>query len=200
MKGETALRKLTKIKDGEEVSLYVSASKTKDSTFDRIFKFYHDKKTRIELTDKEDQIRNRLEKAWFLLCNKAWSNKMVVDKLCKLFTIDKSMAYDDLRNAMILFSDPRQDVKEGKKRIHEHQILKGARMALKEKDLALHEKYMKQYAEINGLFDQNPSDISELLKKFKPHQIVIVANMQDLQAEAEKLREQITIDIPHAEG
>jgi hypothetical protein len=38
------------------------------------------------------------------------------------------------------------------------------------------------------------------VKKFKAHQIVIVANMKDLQAEAEKLREQITIDIPHAEG
>jgi hypothetical protein len=200
MKGETALRKLTRIKNGEEVPLHVSASKTKESTFDRIFKFYHDKKTRVELTEKEDEIRNRLEKAWFLLCNKAYSNKMTVDKLCKLFSIDKSMAYDDLRNAMILFSDPRQDVKEGKRRIHEHQILKGARMALKEKDFALHEKYMKQYAEVNGLFDNSAADPSEMAKKFKPHKIVIVAKMQDLMAEAEKLREDITLDVEHEEG
>lgn len=168
------------------------ARKTADSTFDRIYKYYHNDKTRIELTEEEQGIRDRWEKAWLLL-SRHRTQKAVVDLLERLFKISKSVAYDDLRKAMMLFSNPQADLKDAKRAIAETMAMNGADKCWKANDMEGYHKFLKLYMEVNKL-DIQDDDLSGLLKKLKPTQVLIVATKEDLEVEAEKLREEITHD------
>jgi hypothetical protein len=174
------------------------AKKTKDSTFDKIYKYYHSDKTRIELDDEEHRIRERWEKAWLLLCRHR-TRKQVVDLMERLFHIEKSVAYDDVRKAMDLFSDPSNDIKEAKRMIAEDAYLKGAAKAWKAGNLEMHLKYMKEYSDINRLTqdaDQG-SELAELVKKMKPTQIIITGSTDQFYEEARQMQEQLTKDVEH---
>jgi hypothetical protein len=163
------------------------AKKSTDSEFDRIYKYFHSK-SRIELTPGEQQVMERWEKAWFLLLRNRTRNQ-VAQILCKLYNVSRSTAYDDVRNAMNLFSDPREDMRAAKRAIAEDNLLKGAERAWKNGNLDMHLKYMDKYAEINGLKEPGgDSSLEELIKKFKPQQIIMNFRAEDLQAEAERMR------------
>ena len=169
--------------------------KSKDSDFDRIYKFYHNSKTQIKLTTEEDAIRERWEKAWFLLC-RGRSPKACADITVRLFHISPATAFDDARKAQMLFGDPRNDIKEAKRRIVEQQLQNGANRAWAKGDLELHMKYMKEISEINGLKEPLPeTNIAELIKKLVPTQINIITKVEDLQKMAEKMRHDITNDV-----
>lgn len=170
------------------------AKKTNDSTFDRIYKYYHNSKTRIELSELENKIRERWEKAWLLLCRHR-TQKEVVDILTKLFPIGKSVAYDDMRNAMTLFGNPQDDLKDAKRAIAENMALRGADKAWKEGDLTMYHKFLESYRDLNGLTGDKDTSMGDLLKKMKPQQIIIVAKADELKAEAEALQEELTKDI-----
>jgi hypothetical protein len=174
------------------------AKKTADSTYQRIYKYFFNSNTRIELTTEEKHISERWERAWVLLCRHR-TRKQVAELLMKFYNIGKSVAYDDVRNAMDLFGDPGQDVKTAKKAIAEDAILRGADRAWKKGDLELHHKYMKEYIELNGLKNEDTNDLSDLMRKLRAHTLVIVATMPELQAEAEKLQADLVKDIDHIE-
>lgn len=172
------------------------AVKSKDSTADRIYKYYHSK-SRIELTEEEEGIRERWEKAWFLLCRHK-TVKEVTAIISKMFNVGKSVAYDDVRNAQMLFGNPQQDMREAKKAMAETWIIRGLNKAWKDEDLDSYQKLLKQYCELNGLSDQSNDDtLAELIKKFKPTQIILNSSEQELTMAAQKLQEQITKDIEH---
>jgi hypothetical protein len=172
------------------------AKKSTDSEFDRIYKYFHSK-SRIELTAGEQQVMERWEKAWFLLLRNRTRNQ-TSQILVKLFNISRSTAYDDVRNAMNLFSDPREDMKAAKRAIAEDNLLKGAEKAWKTGNLEMHLKYMDKYAEINGLKEEGgENNLADLLKNFKPQQIIMNFKVEDLKAEAEKMREIFAQEIPY---
>lgn len=176
------------------------ARKTNDSTFDRVYKYYHNSKTRIELTTEERNLAERWEKAWLLRCRYR-TKKQVVDLLCRLFNIEKSVAYDDVRKASMLFTDPEADTKEAKRAIAESAFLAGANKAWTSGDMELHLKYMKEYTEINGLKDKDADgNLAEVMKKLKPHQIIIVTSQVELEAQANALQAELTRDIDYIEA
>lgn len=192
--------------EGEDSALVSSkenlpreAQKTNDSTFDRIYKFYHNDKSRVELKEDEKVIAQRWEKAWFLLVHHR-TKKQAADMLSHLFSISKSVAYDDVRNAMILFTDPSTDLKEAKRAIAETALLQGAAKAWKTGDLEMHHKYMKEYSDINGL-KENSQDgaLANIIKNLKPAQVIIVANQKELDDEINNLQQEITMDMPHTD-
>jgi len=167
------------------------ANKTNDSVFDRIYKYYHSN-SRIELKPDEQVIMERWEKAWLLLCRHRTRNQ-VSQLLVKLFNISRATAYDDIRHSMNLFSDPREDMKSAKRAIAEDNFLKGADKAWKSGNLEMHMKYMDKYSEINGLMDESPDGgLADLIKKFKPTQIVMNFKAEDLMSEAERMRKFFT--------
>lgn len=169
--------------------------KTNDSTFDRIYKYYHNAKTRIELTEEETRLRERWEKAWLLRCRYR-TKKQVADLLCRLFNIEKSVAYDDVNKASMLFTDPQADTKDAKRAIAESALLQGAHKAWTSGDMELHLRYMREYSEINGLKDhEGDTNMADLMKKLKPHQIIIVSSQAELEAQANAMQEQLTHDI-----
>ena len=177
------------------------ANKTADSVFDRIYKFHHSSKSKVELTEQEQEVCERWEKAWLLLTS-ANPDKKVADDLTKIFNISVSTAYDDLRHAKMLYGDPRIATKQMSRAIAASMALTKHKEADERGDHEMAERYFNRWLEITGVKDHSDGNgsMEEMMKKFKAHQIVIVSNMTDLQVEAEKLREQITIDIPHAEG
>jgi hypothetical protein len=173
--------------------------KSKDSDFDRVYKFYHNSKTRIELTAEEESIRERWEKAWFLMC-RGRTIKACADITCRLFNISQATAYDDARKAQMLFGDPRNDLKDAKRRIIEQQLQNGANKAWNKGDLDMHLKYLKEIAEIRGLKEPDAdNNLADLMKKLVPTQINILGSMEDLNALAQSMREQITKDISFEE-
>lgn len=174
------------------------AKKTADSTFDRIFKYYHNNKTRIELTDEEIRIRERWEKAWLLLCRNR-TQKQVVELIEKLFNVKKSVAYDDVRNAMMLFSNPQNDLKDAKRAIAETMALNGANVCMKKGDMDGYYKFLKAYQEINRLDGKEDDIVPDMMKKLKPAAIIIVSSPAELEAQANAMQQELIEDIEHTE-
>jgi hypothetical protein len=176
------------------------AKKTKDSTFDRIWKYYHNSKTRIELEDWEHEIRERWEAAWFLLC-KARNQKAVADEIETIFSVSKSVAYDDVRHAMNLFSDPRQNVKEAKRAIAETMALRGMEKSELASDWEMRERYLQKYIDLNGLKDTGGDNrIEDLIKKFQPHTIIIGTSAPDLEAMVDALQDELSKTPEYSEA
>lgn len=177
------------------------AKKTKDSTFDRIWKYYHSSKTKIVLDEEEEDIRMRWEAAWFMLC-RAKNQKDVADFMEVKFFISKSIAYDDVKNAMRLFGDPRENVKDAKRAIAETMALKGMELALQLGSLEMHDRYLQKYIEINKLKEDDLPGMEEFKKKFRPTKIILVSKPDDLLNEAQKLNDYLTknVDFLQNEG
>jgi len=174
--------------------------RSKDKDFDRIHKYYYKADTRIELSKEEEEIRERWEKAWFLLC-KGRTTKITAELMVRFFKISNATAYNDIKKAQMLFGDPKNDLKDAKRRIVEQQLQDGANRAFKAGNLEMHHKYLKEIAEINGLksdsIDQNLADV---MKKLVPTTINIITNVDELKKAAESLREEIIQDIQYEEA
>mgnify|MGYP003393110401 FL=1 len=177
----------------------IEARKTKDSTMDRIWKYYHDKKRQQNLTEEEKKIRDRWEKAWYFLCQHR-NLKDTAALLEKMFDIKKSVAYDDARNAMMLFGDPRTNMKDAKRAIAETMVLRGADKAWKKGDLEAYYKFTKQYTELNQLNVEDDGRIAEMIKKLRPVQITFVTSKEQLKKQADELMKGIpAVDVEFEE-
>jgi hypothetical protein len=173
--------------------------KTASDTFDRIYNNFFNPKAKTKLTPKEKEVMERWDFSWKMLAA-MYTQRQVVEALVQKFGVNKSIAYDDVGKAMMLFGDPRNSNKEAKRLMAEEWLIKGIKKAWDDGDLDAYERMVGRYSKLNKLEDENENGMEEMLKLFKAVQVNVVSNMSDLQAEAEKLREQITIDIPHAEG
>lgn len=162
-----------------------AAHKVKDSTFDKIYRYYHDKSV-VQLSDGEEKIRARWEKAWLLL-GQANNQKSTADFLVKLFGGSRSRAHYDVVSAMMLFGSPQSKLKDAKRAIAETMILKGAKRAWKNKDLGLYDKFLQKYIDINGIALEQDGDMKELIPNLKPHTIVFVSDANQLQKQADEL-------------
>jgi len=172
--------------------------KTSDSIFDRICKYYFNQKTNVKLTAQEEAIRERWDFAWKLLAN-MYTRRQVTDALVQTYQVHKTVAYDDLNKCMMLFGDPRQSNKDAKRALSEEWITKGIKKAWDDQDLDAYERLIGRYNKLNKLESENDIDTEDLLANFKPHQVFIVASMEQLQAEVKKLQEDLVLDIPHEE-
>lgn len=173
--------------------------KTASDTFDRIYNNFFNPKAKTKLTPKEKEVMERWDFSWKMLAA-MYTQRQVVEALVQKFGVNKSIAYDDVGKAMMLFGDPRNSNKEAKRLMAEEWLIKGIKKAWDDGDLDAYERMVARYNKLNKLEDEQNNDIADLLKHFKAVQINLVANMQDLQAEAEKLREQITMDVPHEDA
>lgn len=173
-----------------------AAKKTKDGTFDRIWKYYHNQKSRIELSKEENSIRERLEKAWLVLCSHR-NRKQVAEVLVKIFNISLPQAWRDVTDAMKLFGNPQDDLKEAKRAISETNALRGMERCWKNGDMEGYLKFQQEYNKINDLYTPKEGDsLAKFLKDFTPHQIVITTSPEELQRQAEKIASN-AIDIDY---
>lgn len=173
------------VKDNHD-QLPKEMKRTNDSTFDRVWKYYHHNKTRVELTEEEHAIRARWEKSWLLLCRHR-TQKQVVELIERLFKVSRSVAYDDVRNAMQLFGNPQEDVKEAKRQIAEHWITEGLQRCLKAGDMEGYQKFLKQYIEINGLTIQDDDKLKDAIATLKPTTVIFFSTPEQLKRDAAEL-------------
>ncbi len=162
------------------------AKKKGDTTFDRIFKYYFEKKKSIKLTDKEEAIRNRWYFAWQLLCN-AYTRNQVALALKKKFELkSEKTGFNDVDSAMRLFSDPKNGDKQAKKAISEELILKGIKKAWDTENLDAYERLITRFNKVNGLEnEENP--IGDWMKRQKPIAIVFSSDENVLKKQADDL-------------
>lgn len=167
------------------------SNKTNDSVFDRIYKYYYNSKTRIELDEEEEQIRNRWETAWFLLV-RAQTTKQAADALERMFSIGKSLAYDDVDKATMLFGNPKPAVKAAKRVIAESMILRCLSFAEQKNDLFMMNKLLDKYITINGLKDKgSDAKLEEMVKNRKPTQVILTTDTGALAKKVEDLKASI---------
>jgi hypothetical protein len=175
------------------------AKKTNDTTFDRIYKYFFNTNTRIELTEEEQRISSRWERAWLFL-NRHRGRKAVADLLMRQFGISQSVAFDDVKKAMHLFGTSDENVKSAKRAIAEEAFLKGADKAWKDGNLEMYHKFMKEYAAVNQLDAETNNTIAENIKNLKPQTINIVADPTKLMNQAREIQNALAQDIDFIES
>jgi len=169
------------------------AKKKLDTSFDRIWKFYFKNNVRIELTKKEEQLRERWEHVWSLL-GKILTTRQVIKKHSFKYSIDLSTAYEDMHNAKKLFGDSQDQMKKAQRAIVSVWLEKAIKKAYKADEWKSMEKLILRYTRINGL-DLNEGDgIADLIKKMKPHTIIITGDPRSLKQEADELMEGVEQD------
>lgn len=176
------------------------AKRTDDSHFDRIWKYYYNEKTTIQLSEHEEELKKRWEHIWMLLGN-ILTTARIIRLQKKKFKINESTAYRDLHNAKSLFGNPDGAVDKAKRAIVSEWLLKAMQKAYKAQEWKSFEKLILRYSRINGLDMQENEGLAEMLKKIRPHTIIISGDPSALKEEADALMENIpeTKDINHVE-
>lgn len=173
------------------------ARRTADTTFDRIYKSYFGK-LRIELTEKETEIRDRWDFGFRMMCQ-AHTDRDIVILMMKKFGIAKPTAYDDIKNIQALFGDQKQANKEFKRLKAEHWIQRGIKKAWKNDKLLSYERLIGRYTKINGLELEPGNELADLVKKLKPHSITFVLDPEALKKQAKELMEDVpTLDTDYS--
>ena len=178
---------------GDKSNLPIHARRTKDRTFDRIWKFYYLTDKKVVLSDKEERMRNRWELAWQMDCTMLGAFK-IAKRLSKKFNITIRTAYQDIKMSRMLFSDPTQQNIEAKRAILNHILENSIRKArAKGDDLAV-ERLAHRYSKINGLDFKEADPISELVKNQKPAKIVFSSDAETLKKQAEELIQDVDFE------
>jgi len=160
-----------------------------DTTFDRIWKFYFNTKTRIDLTEKEEEIRQRWEYVWTLSTD-IMTRREIVLQLRSTYQITERQAYEDIINAWNLFGNPQDQVRKARREILSDILLKAMNKADKDSEYKALEKLALRYSRINGLDIDNKNDqLADFIKGLKPHTIIITGDPKSLQREADELME-----------
>jgi hypothetical protein len=180
------------------------AKKTSDTTLDRIYKYYHDRKRHIVLSPKEEEIRKRLDFLWRMRC-KPYNRAESLSRWLKEFNLSNRLFYNDWKAVEIIFGDPIEESNKSKRAIANEILLSTIRKAREEKDYASVERLMARYAAINRL-EEDDNTISEMVKKLVPHTFIITSNPDILKKQAEELMQNIPAqdidfeDITEKEG
>lgn len=132
-----------------------SANRVNETTFERIWKFYFDK-GKIELSEKEEEIRARLLNVWDLITGQILTDRKAVlahIKWCEDhgYKIKERIAYEDLRYSKKLFGDRKNSNKERERTIIAEILFNAMAIALEKKDLDSLAKLTRRYTAVTGL-------------------------------------------------
>jgi len=141
-----------------------------DSTIDKLRAYFTGEN--ITLTDKEDEIRHRLECAFTLVCSFK-SNEQAVKELVKQHGISKMQAYRDLRNSMELFGDVVKMKKEAQKYILYELAMRNYQLAALENPPNIDQlnRSVANLIKITGA-DRDDFDLPDPAKIQPPNQIL----------------------------
>lgn len=175
------------------------AAKRKETTFERIHRYYYDSKVRVVLSKKEEKIRDRWERIWLLLTNLR-TKQEIVRYLQKYYDVSDYTAYQDIKSAKQLFGDPEEQIKSADRAIINHTLLKAIRKAFAKEQWEQYERMVLRFEKINRLGENDTDAAFEILKNQRPSVIVFTTDEKTLRQEAEKLMSDVeTVDIDHKE-
>lgn len=159
-----------------------------DTTFDRVWKFYFQKKNGIKLKPSEEAQRERWETAWKMLCG-YYTRSQIVTFLARQHKITERLAYQDIDHSMRLFGDPKKGEKLAKMAIVNEWIIKGIKKAWDAEDMAAYERLIGKYSKVNGLDVDNENVVADMLAQQKPTMIVFTTDTETLKKQAANLME-----------
>jgi hypothetical protein len=134
----------------------------KQTTEDKIRKYYLKGEERAKLTPYQDEIRLKIHKAWNLMCN--YHSKEQAMSVLVNDGSSRAQAYRYINSAMSIFGDILKNNLEAKRHLIEEDLIRLQQKAIKEKDGALELKVLAQRIKLGG-FDK------ETLQNFDPDKL-----------------------------
>lgn len=178
---------------GDKSKLPVHAKRTADKSFDRIWKYYYLTENNVKLSEKEEEMRQRWELAWQMDCT-FLSRFKIAKRIEKKFGVSVRTAYEDIKMARMLFSDPTQQNIEAKRAILNHNLEISLRKARARGDDLAVERLAHRYSKINGLDFKEADPISDFVKNQKPAKIVFDSDPEVLKKQAAELVQDIEFE------
>lgn len=171
---------------GSKSHLPIHLRRTKDRTFDRIWKYYYMTGNQVILTKKQEAIRERWEYAWHMDLTLLGKWK-IAKRLIKKFGIGQTQAFKDVKMARMLFSDPTTKNKDAKAAIMSHLLEQMIRKAVAKQDFKAAEKLILRYDKINGLSANEENPLIEMMKKQRPVAIIFDTNPETLRKQGDEM-------------
>ena len=149
----------------------------KVTTLDKIRKYYLKGEDSVRLSEKQDEIRQRIYKAWNLLIN-YHSREQGMKVLMTEYNCSRAQAYRYVNDALSVFGNPIANQKEAKRYLIEEDLMRLQQRAIKDKDGYLELAVIKQRIKLGG-FDKdtdpkyNPEKLQAQTYILKPHPAVL---------------------------
>lgn len=108
---------------------------------DKIRKYYLKGESNVTLTEKQDEIRIRVYKAWNLMIN-YHSKEQAMAVIMNEYGCSRAQSYRYLTYAMSVFGNPIENQKEAEKYLISEDLIKSQQRSIKNKDEAAYLKAM----------------------------------------------------------
>jgi hypothetical protein len=135
----------------------------KVTTLDKIRKYYLKGEESVTLTEKQDDIRIRIYKAWNLLIN-YHSKEQAMAVIMNEYGCSRAQSYRHVSDAMSVFGNPIANQKEAEKYLIGEDLIKSQQRSIKNKDEAAYLKAMALRIKL-GSYDK------ETLQNFDPEKL-----------------------------
>lgn len=135
----------------------------KVTTQDKIRRYYLKGEDSVTLTEKQDEIRIRVYKAWNLLIN-YHSKEQAMAVIMNEYGCSRAQSYRHVADAMSIFGNPIANQKEAEKYLISEDLIKSQQRSIKNKDEAAYLKAMALRIKL-GSFDK------ETLQNFDPEKL-----------------------------
>lgn len=113
----------------------------KVSTLDKIRKYYLKGEDSVTLTEKQDEIRIRMYKAWNLMIN-YHSKEQAMSVIVNEYGCSRAQAYRYVSDAMSVFGNPMANQKEAEKYLISEELIRSQQRSIKNGDEAAYLKAM----------------------------------------------------------
>lgn len=113
----------------------------KVTTQDKIRRYYLKGEDSVTLTEKQDEIRIRVYKAWNLLIN-YHSKEQAMAVIMNEYGCSRAQSYRHVADAMSIFGNPIANQKEAEKYLISEDLIKSQQRSIKNKDEAAYLKAM----------------------------------------------------------
>lgn len=147
----------------------------KETTLDKIRKYYLSGQDSVVLSENQNEIRIRIYMAWNLLIN-YHSKEQAIKTLMNdpVIKASRAQAYRYVNDSMMVFGNPQQNQKEAKRYLIEEDLMRLQQRAIKAGDGPLELAVLKQRIKLGG-FDKdtdpkfNPEKLAAQVYILKPH-------------------------------
>lgn len=113
----------------------------KVSTLDKIRRYYLKGEDSVTLTDKQNDIRIRMYKAWNLMIN-YHSKEQAMSVIVNEYDCSRAQAYRYVSDAMSVFGNPMANQKEAEKYLISEELIRSQQRSIKNGDEAAYLKAM----------------------------------------------------------
>lgn len=162
-------------------------TRQKETTLDKIRKYYIKGENSVTLSEKQEQVRVHIFKAWNLMINYHSREQAMQVMMTASFDgegCSRATAYRFVNDAMSIFGNIFQNMKEAKRYIIEEDLKRLQQRAIKDKDGNLELAVIKQMIKIGGFdkdtdpkFDPKKLESNTYILKMHPSVLAAIEKM-----------------------